>query len=142
MNPAGSAYVLDTSAVIALLEAEEGADRVGEILRRENVFLPFPVALELYYLTLRQRGEARADARHAALKALRVSHLNVVDEATMLTAGRFKALYPLSCADAMIAAFAARQDAVLVHKDPEFEKLRDHVKQERLPYKPRGRRSR
>jgi predicted nucleic acid-binding protein len=40
-----------------------------------------------------------------------------------------------SLADALVAAFAVREDAVLVHNDPEFDKLADQVSLEALPYK-------
>jgi len=36
---------------------------------------------------------------------------------------------------ALIAAFAARQKAILLHEDPEFELLADYVCLEALPYK-------
>jgi predicted nucleic acid-binding protein len=58
-------------------------------------------------------------------------------EFTLLTAARFKATHHLSLADAIIAAFAQRQGAILIHKDPEFEALSSEVPQEALPYKNR-----
>lgn len=54
---------------------------------------------------------------------------------TKLTAARFKAHFHLSLADAPIAAFARQQQAILVHKDPEFEVLAKELTQEILPYK-------
>jgi predicted nucleic acid-binding protein len=59
-----------------------------------------------------------------------------LDEPTLLTAGRFKARFRISLADALIAAFALRQEAILVHKDPELEALSEEIQQEILPYKP------
>jgi len=53
----------------------------------------------------------------------------------LLTAARLKARFRVSFADALIAAFAVRSSAILVHKDPEFEALADKVLQEPLPYK-------
>jgi len=38
-------------------------------------------------------------------------------------------------ADAIIAAFAIRKDAILMHKDPEFDALTGLLKMEALPYK-------
>jgi len=134
----GESYLLDTSAVLAFMEEEAGAARVEEILQRETVVLPFPVSLEVYYVTLQEQGEDRANLRYAMLRRLSVSHVSEIDEATLLTAGRLKAAHHLSVADAMIAAFAVSHDAVLVHKDPEFEPLRN-VRQEALPYKSRHR---
>jgi ribonuclease VapC len=128
-------YVLDTSAIMTLMENEAGADQVEEILRNESVLLPFVVSLEVYYITLQEKDEQTADARYATLKALKVAHLWEMNEPTLLTAARFKGQYSISLADSMIAAFAARHSAVLVHKDPEYEVLKDEVEQEPLPYK-------
>jgi predicted nucleic acid-binding protein len=38
-------------------------------------------------------------------------------------------------ADAWIAATAAVQDLILVHKDPEFERIKEEVSLLSLPYK-------
>jgi predicted nucleic acid-binding protein len=59
-----------------------------------------------------------------------------MDESTLLTAPRLKAGHRISLADAIIAAFALRTDAVLRHRDPEFEALVESVPMEALPYKP------
>lgn len=128
-------YLLDTSAVLAFLEDEAGADRVETILRQEHIILPFCVLLETYYITLKEQPEDVADKRYALLKQLPATILWEIDEPTLLTAGRFKAQHRLSLADAIIAAFALRQGAILVHKDPELEALVGTVAQEMLPYK-------
>lgn len=129
-----SKYLLDTSAVLTFLEDEAGAERVEALLRHEQVLLPYLALLETYYITLQEKSEDVADKRYALLKQLPVTILWDVDEPTLLTAGRFKAYYRLSLADAIIAAFAARQEALLVHKDPELEALKELVQQEILPY--------
>ena len=53
-------YLLDTSAVIAYLEAEDGGIRVRELLGSEKTLLPFVVILEVHYTTIRRMGEAVA----------------------------------------------------------------------------------
>jgi predicted nucleic acid-binding protein len=128
-------YLLDTSAILALMEDEPGAERVETVLRQGEVLLPFPVLLETYYITLQERSEAVADERYALLRHLSVTELWSMDEPTLLTAARLKARFRISFADALIAAFALRNQAVLVHKDPEFESLAGQVRQEPLPYK-------
>ncbi|MBM3148210.1 MAG: PIN domain-containing protein, partial [Actinobacteria bacterium] len=60
--------LLDTSALLAFVEDEHGADRVEEALRISTTIIPWPVLLEFYYVTLRAHGEAEADARLAMLK--------------------------------------------------------------------------
>jgi len=128
-------YVLDTSALLALIEDEDGAGRVESILRDEKVFLPFLVLLEVHYITRQERGQGEADRRYAFLKQLSCEILWQLDEPTLLTASRFKAGHRLSLADAMIAAVAQRQQATLVHKDPEYEALSEVLELEALPYK-------
>ncbi|MBM3131784.1 MAG: type II toxin-antitoxin system VapC family toxin [Chloroflexi bacterium] len=132
------AYVLDTSAILTLLEDEEGAGRIEELLRSSRVYLPFPVLLETYYVTLRQRNEKIADERYALLKQLPAEIIWDTDEPVVLTAATLKGRYSLSLADAIIAAFALRRNAILVHKDPEFEIIASQVRQEALPYKIRS----
>ncbi len=128
-------YMLDTSAVLTFLQDEAGAERVESILRQEEILLPYLVLLETYYITLQEHSEDVADKRYALLKQLPATIFWEVDEPTLLTAGRFKAYHHLSLADAIIAAFAQRQGAILVHKDPELEVLSEALKLETLPYK-------
>ena len=130
-----TSYLLDTSAIITLLEDEEGAARVEALLRQESILLPFLVLLETYYITLQEQTEDVADRRYALLKQLPATILWDVDEPTLLTAGRLKAAHRLSLADALIAAIALRHRAVLVHKDPEYAVLAATVQLETLPYK-------
>lgn len=128
-------YLLDTSAIMTFLEDEEGAQRVETILRREEVLLPFLALLETYYITLQEQPEDVADKRYALLKQLPATILWNVDEPTLLTAGRLKATYRISLADALIAALAVRNKAILVHKDPEIAALSEIVQLESLPFK-------
>ena len=73
----------------------------------------------------------------ATIKSWHVKWVHSSEE-LCLSAGTLKARYKISFADAFIAATALHTDAVLVHKDPEFEPLRSWVPMESLPYK-RGR---
>ncbi len=45
--------------------------------------------------------------------------------------------YMMSFADAFVAATAEQADALLLHKDPEFESLRGRIRLEALPFKAR-----
>ena len=133
MNPSG--YVLDTSALLTLIEDEVGAERVSQVLDNEQVWLPWLVLLEAYYITLQERSRIEAETRYALMKQLPATVLWNVDEPTLLTAGRLKANHRLSLADAIIAAFAIRLETTLVHKDPEFQVLADELPLENLPFK-------
>lgn len=127
-------YLLDTSAVLTLIEDEPGADRVEELLRTRVVLLPFVAGLETYYITLQERGADEADRRLFLLRQLQARWLDAVNDTVLVTAGRFKAHHQLSFADCLVAAFAAEAGAILVHKDPEYDAL-TALRQERLPYK-------
>lgn len=128
-------YLLDTSALLSFIEDEAGADVVERALEQPTTLLPWPVLLEAHYVTLREKGEAEAYRRSALVRQLAIKILWGMDESTLLTAARLKALHRLSLADAIIAAFALLNDAVLLHKDPEFDALAGAVPMEALPYK-------
>ena len=135
MNP--DRYLLDTSALLTLIEEEPGAERVEEVIRTQETLLPWPILLELHYITTRERGRSEADVRHALTKTLPLTILWEMTEPILLTAAQLKATHPLSLADCLIAAYARLHQATLLHKDPEYEALTGELALEALPYKPR-----
>ena len=128
-------YVLDTSALFAFIEDEDGSERVEKLFLQQDCILPWIVILEAIYITQKERGEAEANYRYALLKQLPVRIIWDMDEPVLLTAARIKANYHVSLADAIIAAYTYQHKAILVHKDPEFDSLADQIDLEALPYK-------
>jgi len=133
-----SSYLLDTSALLALRDNEAGADRVAELLeasaRGEHLcHACFITQMELLYRVWKDEGEAAGRAAYKLCLSLPITWLHESNELLELAAA-IKACFPLSLADAWIAAAAQQLDAVLVHKDPEFERL-PTIQQELLPYK-------
>ena len=128
-------WLLDTSALLSFIEDETGADRIEQALKQPTTLVPWPVLLETHYVTLQKRGQAEADRRIALIKQLKVEILWGMDESTLLTASKLKAEHRVSLADAIIAAFAIRRGAVLMHKDPEFDALTGLLPMEALLYK-------
>lgn len=128
-------FVLDSSALLTLIEDEAGADRVEDVLRRHRAVLPWVALMEVYYVTKQEQGQAEADRRHTLIKQMPASILWDADEPTILLAGDLKALLRLSFADALIAAIARQHGAVLLHKDPELATLAGQQPVEALPYK-------
>lgn len=132
-------YVLDTSAWLTLIEDETGADIVQKLLEDaqagEVVLLTsFMSYMEVYYITLQERDAGEARERIDLMAALPV--LRVESSRTLgVIAAEIKAHYRLSAADAWIAALAQEQEAVLVHKDLEFEQVMTRVEALALPYK-------
>jgi len=131
--------LLDTSAILTFLCAEEGADDVEKLLRAAargslTVYASFATVAELFSAAMKKEGRERAEYYLAVVKAWPVTWIQS-DEALCVSAGALKGSHKMSLADAFIAATALRHDAVLVHKDPEFESLKTVVRQHLLPYK-------
>lgn len=131
--------VLDTSAIICVLEDEPGADLVEERLRSARagtaqLGASFVSLVEIYYKAHQSQGRQRASHLVAVMKSWPVEFI-YPDEPLCLAAGEIKALFPLSFADAFVAATAQDCNAVLIHKDREFESMRGTIKLKALPYK-------
>jgi len=132
-------YVLDTSAVITFLENENGAALIEELLEQAeagqiNIFLSFVTFTEIYYITIQKKGKALASERIESLEGLPVKRIESNVKVGQI-AGEFKAACQLCFADAWVAALAKHRNAILVHKDPEFEVLEKHIQMLKLPYK-------
>ena len=137
--PATERYLLDTSAILALTDQEAGFERVEALLDRATsgdieVAICAMSLMEVFYITLQEQGEDYAAHLVALIKAWPVRWI-YPDDRTLLFAGRLKAFHRLSFADALIAGTAKLNEAVLVHKDPEFDDLPEEISLLRLPYK-------
>jgi len=131
-------YLLDTSALFTFIEDEDGADRIEQALNQVTTLIPWTVLMETYYITLQEEGQSEADRRIALIRTLKVQILWDMNESMLLTTAKLKAENRISLADAIIAAYAIRYNAVLIHKDPEFEALTGLLRMEALPYKSAG----
>lgn len=132
-------FLLDTSAVLAFLDGEEGADEVEKLLRGAakgelRVEICAASLMELYYISLQEDGEEEAAGLIGLAKSWPVTWARATEK-DLLRGGRLKAFHRLSFADALIAASSQNRGATLVHKDPEFESLKETVPQAPLPYK-------
>ncbi|MDH7484667.1 MAG: type II toxin-antitoxin system VapC family toxin [Anaerolineae bacterium] len=138
MNDDHKPFVLDTSALLAYTDDEEGAEVIVELLHRarrgEIVLVSFASWMELHYIYLQERGEGEAQRWIETLKQLPLQRVES-DERTGEIAAELKAQHRISFADSWIAALAKVRDGMLVHKDPEFETIREEVTLQGLPYK-------
>ena len=139
-------HVLDTSALLALLRDEPGAQRVLEILgsgvtgevheprapygaeegedeAAPPVLLPFVAVMELEYRAERLWGRYRADRLSALVRAWPVE---LIESSPLWRreAAAVKAAHRLSLAEAWICSLAMISSARLVHKDPEYDAVR------------------
>ncbi|MHC1728161.1 MAG: PIN domain-containing protein [Syntrophobacteraceae bacterium] len=128
-------YVFDTSALLTLWNDEDGADTVEDLLRSgANVYVSFMTCMEGRYRLWKNAGKAESDEFAKSLDLLPLMRIDVT-ETILEKSIEIKALHNLSVCDSWIAATAVAQEAVLVHKDPEFEQVKAIVKLKALPYK-------
>jgi predicted nucleic acid-binding protein len=131
-------FVLDTSAVLTVLNQEEGLETVlnllGDAKDDQNIlYIPFMGLMELEYLLLRSVSLEETMAILALVRAWPVQVLESTEE-WRHQAAMVKANTSLSVADAWIASLALLHQAELVHKDPEFENVRG-LEMTKLPHK-------
>jgi ribonuclease VapC len=131
------AYVLDSFAVISLLQEEPGADQVEDVLRRgrdghADVFLCVVNYGEALYIIERERGLEDAQRATAAIQGWAVRLIDA-DRLLAQAAAHFKAQYPISYADAFVLAVAQAHGATVLTGDPEFRQTERLVPVEWLP---------
>jgi len=143
-----SIVVFDTSAILAMLRPEEGGEVVRGLLtsalstvngERAVIRVPFMALMETQYLLMRERSSL--DVAYF-LGLIEQWPAEVIESTPQWRdeAARVKASGGLSLADAWIAALALIEDAELVHKDPEYDRV-PGLKALRLPYRRTGRRA-
>ncbi len=120
-------FVLDSYAMLAFFRNEEGAEKVAQLLHdaandKYELYMPVINAGEVFYITYRKEGAAKADI---ALKALQQFPIHIVDADMEFTfsAANLKARYSLSFADAFAAALSIKRKATLITGDKEFDAL-------------------
>ena len=133
-------YVLDTSAVLCVLNQEDGADQVLAVLsssrsapsERAQVLVPFIALMELEYL-LRRRLDSREAERVLLLVESWPVEVRESNTEWRHAAAQLKATSRISMGDAWIASLALLEDGELVHKDPELGQV-SGLKAVRLPF--------
>ena len=133
-----SRYVLDTSALLTVLNNEPGVETVVNILEaarsgEAQVYLPFMALMELEYLSLRRRSPEETQRVLTLVEAWPVEITDSTKE-WRHEAARVKASAPVSTTDAWICSLACLLDAELVHKDPEYDAV-SGLSPLQLPYK-------
>lgn len=132
-------YLLDTSAWLTLIEDEDGSDIVRNLITRAatsevTLLTSFMSFMEVRYISLQEVGEEATAIRLSLMESLPVLCLES-SKSLGTIAAIVKARHRHSLADAWIVATALENNAILVHKDPEFEQMVSLVKFTKLLYK-------
>ena len=114
-------YVLDACALIAVLKKEEGFDKVTTAYKKANsgeaeIIMNKANLLEVYYGFYKDKGKEFADK---IIYSVNKSIINIteISDAVFFEAGRIKASYRISFADAIVLAEASVSGGVLLTAD-------------------------
>jgi len=134
-----SFYVLDTSALFAFIENEDGAADIERMLmetlnEQHTLYVSVVSLIEVFYISLQEQGRTVATERLQLLKDLPFEQ-ETLHEGVVTLIGEIKASHTMSFADCCISGLAKEKNAILVHKDPEFEQFENEISQHKLPYK-------
>jgi len=124
--------VLDSYSLIAYIEGEAGKDTMIEIFRSARdsgraCLLSVVNWGEVYYITLREAGQQRADEVAHLISTLPI-HLVPADFELAKQAAIFKSSKKMSYADCFAAALSKLRKAELVTGDKEFKQVEGELK--------------
>lgn len=115
-------YVLDSYAILALLEGESGAETVANIVGNDEskIYLSIINLGEIYYILFRRKGKRTAE--EIVDNILSEDSLTVVDApwSRVKVAAAIKTRGGLSYADAFVLALGKELEAPVVTGDPEI----------------------
>ena len=131
-------YLLDACAVLALLNDEEGAEIISELLdraKRREITLGINAVnlIEVYYDRIRVDGADRADAIIREIyTTFPISIIETLDTAIVRESARLKAMGKMSFADTILMATARCTGATIVSCD--HVELDPVEQQEHIPF--------
>ncbi len=122
---------MDSYAMIAFFEDEEGADKVGKILnvlmeKKARGFMSVINWGEIYYNAMREQGIEEAENIVTQLNKFPIQLIEA-DKRLTYEAAKLKARYTIAYADCFAAALSSMLKASLVTGDPEFHKLENEI---------------
>jgi len=100
-------YVLDSFAVIAFLNNEEGSDKVEKLLKDASkglikIFMHAINLGEVFYTVFRESGEMQALNVYGKVRQYPVEFVEDLSEPFLLSTAKIKGTYPISYADAFV----------------------------------------
>jgi len=122
-------FVLDSFAILAYFHAEDGGERVLELLNdaregRAELAMSLINVGEVVYLMERNRGRKIAESTLKDLHDLPITFYEVSEE-RILAAAWIKSSHAISYADSFAVQLTQELKAILVSGDPEFEIVKD-----------------
>lgn len=124
--------VLDSYSLIAYIEGEAGKNTMIDVFRSardsgKHCLLSVVNWGEVFYITLREAGQQRADEVAHVISTLPI-HIVHADLELAKQAAILKASKKMSYADCFAAALAKNRRVELVTGDKEFRQVEDEIK--------------
>ena len=122
-------YVLDACALLAFLNDEPGAAVIDSLLQQAQrkectLWMHKLNVLEIYYGVFREVSQTKAEETLSTIRALPITMIDSVSDEVLKAAGRLKAIYKISIADAIALAEAKTRNVPLLTSDHhEFDPL-------------------
>ena len=126
-----TAYIMDSYAILAYLQAEPGGLKVKNLLKQAktedvSALMSLINLGEVVYFAGRRLGEDKAKELLHDIMLLPIQ-IAEVTKARVLSAARIKTRYPISYADAFAVSLAQEMNAAIVTGDPEFKQVESLV---------------
>jgi predicted nucleic acid-binding protein len=121
-------YVLDACALIALLDNEDGKDKIDELFTKAkageiSLYINIINLLEVYYEYIRADGIEVAGKILAPISETPLKIVDLISQPIYKEAARLKGAFTISLADAVGLATAINLGGIFVTSDGEFKKL-------------------
>jgi PIN domain nuclease of toxin-antitoxin system len=119
--------MLDACALLALINNEQGADKVEAVLRDSlngnvEVYMNKINVYEVYYGIYRIEGKTKADAVYKLIQEQPINIIDIFEDAVFIEAARLKTKYRMSLADSIaIGEAVIRNASILSSNHHEFD---------------------
>lgn len=115
-------YVLDACALLALINNEQGADRVEAVIREAligdvEVYMNKINVYEVYYGIYRVEGQTKADETYRLIQKQPINIVDIFSDDVFTEAAKLKSKYKMSLADSIALGEAVVRNAALLSSD-------------------------
>lgn len=128
-------YILDSFALLVLLEDQPGAERVSDIIS-DSISAKYMSVINLgevlYIIERRRSKEAAIDVLQTMQTEDNIKLVEITID-RVVQAAKIKALGRLSYSDCFAIALAKEVDGIVLTGDPEFSEVESEIKIEWLP---------